>query len=254
MASETEFTLEAQTRQDVGKGASRRLRRQKRVPAVIYGGRQQAQSLTLSHDEIWRKLQFEAFFSHVLTLHVDGGKKEKAVLRDLQRHPFKQQIQHVDFQRVVKDQEIHMQVPLHFLNEAESVGVRTHGGEISHLLTEVDLFCYPQNLPEYLEVDLAQLDIGDVVHLSDLHVPKGVRIVALTHGEEYDAPVASCHHPRVTAVEEEAELEEEAAAAAEAGEEGGASETEESEADSDSDGGAEGKGSDEAQDSDGDQG
>jgi large subunit ribosomal protein L25 len=201
----------------VGKGASRRLRRQKRVPAVIYGGRQQAQSLTLSHDEIWRKLQFEAFFSHVLTLHVDGRKKETAVLRDLQRHPFKQQIQHLDFQRVVKDQEIHMQVPLHFLNEAESVGVRGHGGEISHLLTEVDVFCYPQNLPEYIEVDLAQLDIGDVVHLSDLQVPEGVRIVALTHGEEYDAPVASCHHPRVTAAEEEAEAEAEADAGVDAG-------------------------------------
>ncbi len=226
MASEAEFTLEAQTRQDVGKGASRRLRRQKRVPAVIYGGQKEARSLTLSHDEIWRKLQSEAFFSHVLTINVQGGKKEKAILRDLQRHPFKQQIQHVDFQRVVAGQEIHIQVPLHFLNEEESVGVRMHGGEISHLQTEVDVYCDPEHLPEYIEVDLSNLDIGDVVHLSDLHVPQGVRIVALTHGEDYDAGVASCHQPRVTAVEEAAELEEEAQEAASEASEAETSESE----------------------------
>jgi len=214
MTSEIDFTLEAQTRQDVGKGASRRLRRQKRVPAVIYGGQKEARSLTLSHDEIWRKLQFEAFYSHVLTINVQGSKKEKAILRDLQRHPFKQQIQHVDFQRVVAGQEIHIQVPLHFLNEEESVGVRTHGGEISHLLSEVDVYCDPEHLPEYIEVDVSNLDIGDVLHLSDLQVPQGVRIVALTHGEDDDAGVVSCHQPRVTAVEEAAELEEEAAEAA----------------------------------------
>jgi large subunit ribosomal protein L25 len=220
MSSEIEFTLEAQTRHDVGKGASRRLRREKKVPAVIYGGRKDATSLTLSHDEVWRKLQFEAFFSHILTIRVDGKKKEKAILRDLQRHPFKPRIAHMDFQRIVEDQEITVRVPLHFLNEEESVGVRMHGGEVSHLETEVEVSCLPKHLPEYIEVDLAELDVGGTVHLSDLTLPEGVTIVALTHGEEYDAGVASCHMPRVTAVEEAAELEEEAEAAAEAGAEG----------------------------------
>ena len=226
MSSDIEFTLEAQTRHDVGKGASRRLRREKKVPAVVYGGKKDATALTLSHDEVWRKLQFEAFFSHILTLNVDGKKKEKAILRDLQRHPFKPRIAHIDFQRVVEDQEIHVRVPLHFLNQEESVGVRMSGGEISHLETEVDVSCLPKHLPEYIEVDLAELDVGGTVHLSDLVLPEGVTIVALTHGEDYDAAVASCHMPRVTAVEEAAELEEEAEAAAEGAPEGAAEEAE----------------------------
>lgn len=121
---------------------------------------------------------------------------------------------------MVEDEEIHVRVPLHFINEEESVGVRMHGGEISHLETEVDVSCLPRHLPEYIDVDLGELDVGGTVHLSDLALPEGVTIVALAQGEDYDAGVASCHMPRVTAVEEAAELEEEAEAAAEAGAEG----------------------------------
>jgi len=238
MSSDSDFTLEAQTRQDVGKGASRRLRREKKVPAVLYGGKKDSLSLTLSHDELWRKLQSEAFFSHILTLQVDGKKNEQAILRDMQRHPFKPRIAHVDFQRVVADQELHVRVPLHFMNEEESVGVKVNGGEISHLETEVEVSCLPKDLPEYIDVDLAGMDVGDTIHLSELKLPAGVAIIALTHGEEYDSGVASCHMPRVTAVDEAAELEEEAEAAAEAGAEGAEAAEEAGEEGGESEGGA----------------
>lgn len=214
-SSDIEFTLEAQTRQDVGKGASRRLRREKKVPAVVYGGDNDAVALTLSHDEVYRKLQFEAFFSHILTLNIDGKKKQQAVLRDLQRHPFKPRITHMDFLRVQADRELHIRVPLHFLNEEESVGVRQHGGEVSHLETEVDIICLPKNLPEYIDVDVAGLDVGDTLHLSDLVLPEGVKLYDLEHGEEFDRAVFSIHMPRVTAEEDFEEPEEAEAAEAE---------------------------------------
>lgn len=225
MSSDSDFTLEAQTRQNVGKGASRRLRREKKVPAVVYGGNDHARALTLSHDEVYRKLQSEAFFSHILTLNVDGNNPQRAILRDLQRHPFKPLITHMDFLRVVEDQEINVRVPLHFVNEEESVGVRMSGGEISHLESEIEVTCLPKHLPEYIEVDMAELDVGATVHLSDLKVPEGVTIVALTHGEEYDAAVVSINMPRVAAEEEAEEAAEggeqaEEAAEGEAGEEG----------------------------------
>ncbi len=213
-SSDSEFTLEAQTRHDVGKGASRRLRRERKVPAVVYGGNDEARSLTLSHDEVYRKLQSEAFFSHILTLNIDGKNRQRAILRDIQRHPFKPQVSHMDFLRVLEDQEINVRVPLHFLNQEECVGVRMNGGEISHLESDVEVTCLPRNLPEYLEIDMAELDVGDTVHLSDIKLPEGVVIVGLTHGEEYDAAVASVHMPRVTAEEEPAEEEEGAEAAA----------------------------------------
>lgn len=207
MSSDIEFTLEAETRQDVGKGASRRLRREKKVPAVVYGGKDQAVSLTLSHDEVYRKLQHEAFFSHIITLNLDGKKKQQAILRDIQRHPFKQLISHMDFQRIVADQEIQVRVPLHFVNIEEAVGVRMHGGEISHLENEVLIGCLPKDLPEYIEVDLSELDVGGTFHLSELRIPEGTRLVDLDHGEEYDRGVVSCHMPRVTS-EEDLEVEE----------------------------------------------
>ena len=216
MSSDIDFTLQAQTRHDVGKGASRRLRREKKVPAVVYGGDQDAVSLTLSHDEVYRKLQFEAFFSHILTLHIDGGQKQQAILRDLQRHPFKPVITHMDFLRVQADREIQIRVPLHFINEEEAVGVRMHGGEISHLETEVEVICLPRALPEYLEVDVSGVDVGETLHLTDMPLPEGVQLVDLVHGEEQDRPIFSIHMPRVTADEE---AEEEAGAEPEEGEE-----------------------------------
>ena len=227
MSGDIEFTLEAQSRQDVGKGASRRLRRAKKVPAVVYGGNKDAEPLTLNLNEVWRKLQAEAFFSHIITLQIDGKRKQQAIVRDLQRHPYKPLIDHMDFQRVVADQELQVRVPLHFLNEEDSEGVRMEGGEMSHLETEVLVACLPKHLPEYLEVDLASMTVGDTLHLSDIPLPEGVRLVDLDHGEEYDRGVVSCHMPRVTteadlAVEEpEAEEEAEAGAEAAEGEEAG---------------------------------
>ena len=223
MSSDIDFTLEAKTRHDVGKGASRRLRREKKVPAVVYGGKDEARSLTLSHDEVYRKLQFEAFYSHILTLKVDGNSRQRAILRDLQRHPYKPIITHMDFLRVVEDQAINVRVPLHFTNEEECVGVRMNGGEISHLESEVEVSCLPKHLPEYIEVDMSELDVGATVHLSDLQVPEGVTIVALAQGEEYDGAIASVHMPRVVTEEEEEPVEgeeavPEAAEAEEAGE------------------------------------
>ncbi len=219
MSGDIEFTLEAQSREDVGKGASRRLRREKKVPAVVYGGGKDAQSLTLNHNEVWRKLQFEAFFSHIITLQIDGKHKQQAIVRDLQRHPFKPLIGHMDFQRIVADQELQVRVPLHYMNEEESVGVRMNGGEISHLESEVLVACLPKHLPEYIEVDLANLDVGDTLHMSDIQLPEGVRLVDLDHGEEYDRGIVSCHMPRVTTdqdLEEEVPEGEEAAEGEEA--------------------------------------
>ncbi|MFW5970046.1 MAG: 50S ribosomal protein L25/general stress protein Ctc [Halofilum sp. (in: g-proteobacteria)] len=222
MSGDIEFTLEAQSREDVGKGASRRLRREKKVPAVVYGGGKDAQALTLNHNEVWRKLQFEAFFSHIITLEIDGKQKQQAIVRDLQRHPFKPLIGHMDFQRIVADQELQVRVPLHFMNEEESAGVRMNGGEMSHLETDVLVGCLPKDLPEYIEVDLVNLDVGDTLHLSDIQLPEGVRLVDLDHGEEYDRGIVSCHMPRVTTEEdlevEEPEGEEEVEAGEEAGE------------------------------------
>ena len=222
MSGDIEFTLEAQSRKDVGKGASRRLRREKKVPAVVYGGGKDAQSLTLNHNEVWRKLQFESFFSHIITLEIDGKQKQQAIVRDLQRHPFKPLIGHMDFQRIVADQELQVRVPLHYTNEEESTGVRMNGGEISHLESEVLVACLPKHLPEYIEVDLVNLDVGDTLHMSDIQLPEGVRLVDLDHGEEYDRGIVSCHMPRVTTEEdledETPEGEEEAEAGEEAGE------------------------------------
>ena len=219
MSSEIEFTLEAQSRQDVGKGASRRLRREKKVPAVVYGGDKDAEALTLSHDEVWRKLQFEAFFSHIITLNVDGKRKQQAIVRDLQRHPYKPLIGHMDFQRIFADQELQVRVPLHFVNGEESPGVHMHGGELSHLESEVLVACLPKNLPEFLEVDLSGIEVGDTLHLSDIVTPEGVRLVDLEHGEEYDRAIVSCHMPRVTTEEELEEEEGAEAPETEAGEE-----------------------------------
>jgi len=202
-------------------------------------------ALTLSHDEVYRKLQFEAFFSHILTLNIDGAKKQQAILRDIQRHPFKPRIAHMDFLRIQADREIQIRVPLHFVNEEEAVGVRTQGGEVSHLETEVEVVCLPKHLPEYIEVDIAALDVGDTaaldvgdtLHLSDLGLPAGVQLVDLLHGDDNDRGVVSVHMPRVTA-EEDLEVEEEVEAAegeAEEGEEAGGDEAE-GEADSGDDG------------------
>ena len=190
-----EFALNAEVRSDLGKGASRRLRRNvAMVPAVVYGGDKAPQSISLLAKELAKLLENEAAFSHVLTLNV-AGTNESVVIKALQRHPAKGFVLHADFVRVVAGQKLSAHVPLHFINEATSVGVKQQGGEVSHTISEVEVSCQPQDLPEFIEVDLAKVEVGQIVHLSDIKLPKGVELVALAHGN--DLAVANIHASRV---------------------------------------------------------
>ena len=166
-----------------GKGASRRLRRAGRVPGIIYGGEKEPAVVDFDHNEMFHKLRQEAFHASILSLVLDG-KKEPVLLRDVQMHPFKQLVLHVDFQRVAKGQKIHMKVPLHFVNADIAPGVKLSGGLVSHIMTEVDVSCLPKDLPEFIEVDLADLAAGHSIHLSQLKLPKGVECVDLKHGDD----------------------------------------------------------------------
>lgn len=190
-----EFDLNAKAREDLGKGASRRLRRNvSMVPAVIYGGDKAPQSISLLAKDLAKLLENEAAFSHVLSLDV-AGTQESVVIKALQRHPAKGFVLHADFQRVVAGQKLSAHVPLHFINEATSVGVKQQGGEISHTISEVEVSCLPKDLPEFIEVDMAAVEVGQTVHMSDLKLPKGVELVALAHGN--DLAVSNIHASRV---------------------------------------------------------
>ena len=185
------FEVSAEPRADVGKGASRRLRRTGRVPAIVYGADQAPASLTLDHNYLIHAVEDEAFRSSVLNLVIDGSKPQQVVLRDLQRHPFKPLITHVDFLRVSAGQALRIDVPLHFVNEEISPAGRKAGVVISHQITEVEIAATPENLPEYIEVDLAGLEPGDSVMLSQIVLPEGVTIPALEVSEDNDAPVVA---------------------------------------------------------------
>ena len=187
----TDFTLNAQARTDLGKGASRRLRHSAHIPAVVYGGNKDAESLTILAKEITKLFEDEAAFSHVLQLNVDGTKQD-VVVKALQRHPAKGFIMHADFVRVVAGQKLTAKVPVHFINEEAPV---KKGGEISHVESEIEVSCEAKDLPEFIEVDLGKAEIGTIIHLSDLKAPKGVEFVALAHGD--DKAVANVHAPRV---------------------------------------------------------
>jgi len=214
-----DFNVNAESRSDVGKGASRRLRRDGKVPGIIYGSGKDPVSLTTDHNQLAHHLENEAFYSHILTVTLDG-KAQKVVLKDLQRHPAKPRVLHVDFLRVGESDVIHMQVPVHFINEDTSVGVKS-GGLVSHLMNSIEIICKASDLPEYLSVDIADLAEGDSLHLSDVVLPKGVTIAALTHGTEHDLPVVSIHTPRGGGDEDE---EESAAVEGDAAAEGDAAE------------------------------
>ncbi len=214
----TEFVLHAEIRTDLGKGASRRLRRTGKVPAVMYGAHRDPVALTLDHDQLFHNLENEAFYSHILTIKLPDG-EEQAILKDLQRHPAKPVVLHVDLQRVSAKEAIRVHVPLHFVNEESCPGVKA-GGLVTHNMTEVEISCLPGDLPEYIEVDLAKMELDDTLHLSDLALPKGVELVELSHGAEHDQPVAAIHLPRGARDEEEAEAAEGGEAAAEGGEGG----------------------------------
>lgn len=207
-----DFNINAESRSDVGKGASRRLRRDGKVPGIIYGSGKDSVSLTTDHNQLAHHLENEAFYSHILTVTLDG-KAQKVVLKDLQRHPAKPRILHVDFLRVGDNDVIHMQVPVHFINEDISAGVKT-GGLVSHLMNSVEIICKAKDLPEFLTVDIENLEEGASLHLSDIEMPKGVTSAALSHGADYDLPVVSIHTPRGGG-EEEVEAAPEGDAAAE---------------------------------------
>ena len=211
--------LNAELRTDTGKGASRRLRHANKVPAILYGAGKDPENLALAQKDVQYELQHEAFFTQVLELNI-GGKKQDVLLRDLQHHPYKQDILHMDFQRVEAKKEMHVNVPLHFINEDIAPGVKTEGGAISHVITEVEVVCLPKDIPEFIDVDLSELHMGEIVHLSDLKMPAGVEVFALKQGEEHDSAVATIHARKV-AEEPEAEAPGEAAAEPETREEGG---------------------------------
>jgi large subunit ribosomal protein L25 len=190
------FELNATARADQGKGASRRLRRlAHQVPAIIYGGHKEPQAISIPHKDIAKAVQNEAFFSHIIILTVDG-KKEQVVIKDLQRHPAKPIVMHADFLRVSADEKIQVKVPIHFLNEEQCKGVRLGGGSIIRNLNELDISCFPQDLPEYLELDLADLEVGDTLHISDIKLPENVESVDLAHGADSDNAVVSVQPPR----------------------------------------------------------
>jgi len=183
------FEFVAESRGQSGKSAARRARRTGNVPAVIYGGHSEPQMLLLSHNEVIKHLAHEAVYSHVLDINVDG-KTEKVVLKGVQRHPAKFQVLHMDFLRVTMSEALKVHVPLHFVNEQASVGGKK-GGIVTHSMIDVEVSCLPTSLPDYIEVDLKGLDIGESFHLSDIVLPAGVEIVALAQGPEHDHPVAS---------------------------------------------------------------
>ncbi|MCW8874171.1 MAG: 50S ribosomal protein L25/general stress protein Ctc [Gammaproteobacteria bacterium] len=209
----TDFQLNAEKREDMGKGASRRLRRAGRVPAIVYGLDQAPEAISMTQNQVLKHLENEAFYSQIITVNLDG-KSTQAVLRDLQRHPFKSYIVHMDLQRVDMNKPVHVHVPLHFINEETCVGVKA-GGMVSHEVIEVEISCLPKDLPEFIEVDIANLNVGDSLHLSDLQLPAGTSLLELARGEDHDLAVVTIHAKKGGGEEVEGETEGEA-------EEGGA--------------------------------
>jgi large subunit ribosomal protein L25 len=197
--------ISVEKRDDEGKGASRRLRRAGFVPAIVYGGELKPVSIQILHKDVWHASQNEWFYSSILDLSLNGD-VQKVLLRDMQRHPFKQLVLHLDFQRVNENEAIRVRVPLHFLNQEGSPAGKTSGVVITHELNEVEVSCLPGNLPEYIEVDLGELKVDDILHLSDLKLPKGVEIPELRLGKEHDHAVVVAKEVR-----EEAEAAPEAA-------------------------------------------
>jgi large subunit ribosomal protein L25 len=195
----TSFELVADPRDGLqGKGASRRLRRSGKVPAILYGGHNEPRQILLDHQNLLTLLVNERFFSTILQLKI-SGESQAAIVKDVQRHPAKNQILHMDLQRVLENEQIRMQIPLHFRGGAAAPGVKTQGGVVSHLLNLVQVMCLPKDLPEFLEIDLSSMEINDIKRLSDIPLPAGVQLVDLAHGR--DEPIVSIHHPRAEEVE-----------------------------------------------------
>ena len=201
-----DFDLIAEIREDQGKGASRRLRHQRKVPAIIYGAGRPPRPLAFDHDKVLQQLENESFYSSILNIKV-GEKSQAAILKDMQRHPARNQIMHMDFQRIVEDEEIRMNVPLHFIGEDVAPGVKLGGGKVMHLMTDVEIVCLPRHLPEYIDVDVSELELDVMLNLSDLELPEGVQVPALAQGPEADRPVVAIQIIKEVVIEEEEELE-----------------------------------------------
>lgn len=208
--STEDFTLTATAREESGKGASRRLRREQgMLPAIVYGDNKAPQSITIEHKELVKHLESEAFYSHVITLKIDNA-DETVILKDLQRHPAKALVLHADFLRVSENTKLTINAPLHFINEANSKGVKQSGGIVNHTMTELEISCLPGALPEFIEVDMTDIDVGDTVHISNIKLPAGVTSVALSHGPDHDLPVASIIKPKGSSDDDAEETTEEA--------------------------------------------
>lgn len=195
------FQLNAEPRTDQGKGASRRLRRTDRVPGILYGAHKDPQSVTFAHNELFLSFRNEAIFSSILTIKLPTG-EQQAILKDVQRHPVEPRIVHIDLQRVSENEEIRVHVPLHFLNEGAAKGVKDQGGVVSRNMIEVEVACLPKHLPEFISVDVKDLELNHSIHMSQLKLPEGVRLPALNQGKEHDLPVVAIHHARVTTEED----------------------------------------------------
>jgi large subunit ribosomal protein L25 len=220
----TDYQINAEPRTESGKAASRRFRREGKIPAVVYGAGKDNVSLLLDHHEIFHNLETEGFHSAIIKINI-GKKTEQAILRAVQMDPVKPNVLHVDFQRISATEKLHIAVPVHFIGEEDAPGIKTEHGVMSHNITEVDVSCLPADLPEYLEIDVSGLNINESVHLSDIKVPEGVEITALMHDGEDDV-VASVYMPQMEVEEEELEAEGEAEGEEEAPEEGEAEEGE----------------------------
>ncbi len=220
------FDLIADFREDQGKGASRRLRREGKVPAIIYGAGRPPRSVTFDHNKVMQQLENESFYSSILSVKV-GEKSQAAILKDVQRHPFKRLIMHIDLQRIVEDQAIKMNVPIHYVGEDEAPGVKEGGGTVTKMVNDIEVTCLPKDLPEYLDLDISHLELDEMMYLTDIKVPEGVEIVGLAQAEEEQAqPIVSIHFIHEEIIEEEVPEEELEGVEGEEGEEGEAPEGE----------------------------
>jgi large subunit ribosomal protein L25 len=208
------FEIQGEARDARGRSDNRRLRRLGQVPAVIYGGGKDATAITLDHNSLLRQMSQPAFYTSILTLKVDS-ESQPVFVKDVQRHPARPQIMHLDFQRIVEDEEITLNVPIHFIGEEAAKGVKEQGGVIEHLATDLEISCLPRHLPEFIEVDVSDLGMNDMLHMSDLKLPEGVSLVALAHNQ--DRPVVTVSQPRREETDVEAEGAEVEAPAAEEG-------------------------------------
>ncbi len=198
-----EFNLIAEMRDDQGKGASRRLRRQGKVPAVIYGAGRDPRNLMFDHNKVLRQLEDPSFYSSILNVKV-GEKSRAAIVKDIQRHPSKKQIIHIDLQRIVEDEQIKMQIPIHYLGEEDAVGVKIGGGTVTKIMTELEISCLPKDLPEFLEVDISELELDQMLNVSDISLPEGVEISDII--KEQDQAIVSIQEIKEI-IEEEIEDE-----------------------------------------------